>query len=54
MNVGSLLHGTHATGAAIQRSVSPQYRDLQAMLLVRVSFDPRRGVVSADLPVLGL
>jgi hypothetical protein len=41
-------------GAAIQRSVSPQYRDLQAMLLVRVHFDPRRGVVSADLPVLGL
>ena len=41
-------------GAAIQRSVSPQYRDLQAMLLVRVTFDPRRGVVSADLPVLGL
>ena len=37
-------------GLAIGRSISPQSSEKVALLEVRVLFDPRRGVVSADLP----
>ena len=38
-------------GAAFGRGISPQWSGTVAMFEMRVLFEPRRGVVSADLPV---
>lgn len=40
------------TGLAIGRGISPQFGDKLALLEFRVLLDPRRGVVSADLPAV--
>ena len=39
-------------GVAFGRSISPQFSERLVQLEVRVLIDPRRGVVSADLPVV--
>lgn len=38
-------------GLMLGRSISPQFSEKLALLEMRVLFEPRRGVVSADLPV---
>jgi hypothetical protein len=45
--------GRHAQlGFALARGVSPQYRETQAVLQLRIAFEPRTRVASADLPVI--
>jgi hypothetical protein len=45
--------GRHVqVGVAIARGLSPQYRETQAMVQLRIVFEPRTRVASVDLPVI--